>query len=66
MTSEVCNVFLRPELSFLVVVGVGRCEVLTIIMTLNVIVCLHDKIFGVIRKNELHYEPGQVGGKDCE
>ena len=33
---------------------------MTIIMTLNIIVCVHDKIFCVIRKNELHYEPGQA------
>ena len=43
--------------------GGGRCEVLTIIMTLNIIVCVPDKIFCVIRKNELYYEPGQ-GGED--
>ena len=38
---------------------------LTIITTLNIIVCVDDKIFCVIRKNELLYEPGQarLGGK---
>ena len=48
----------------LIMGGVGRWEVLTKILTLNIIVCVHDKIFCVIRKNELQYEPGQGGEKD--
>ena len=39
---------------------------LTIIMTLNIIVCVPDKIFCVIRKNELYYEPGQGGERRSE
>ena len=33
---------------------------MTKILTLNIIVCVDDKIFCVIRKNELHYDPGQA------
>ena len=57
------NVFLLDQSCHLIMEGGGRCEVLTIIMTLNIIVCVPDKIFCVIRKNELYYEPGQGGGK---
>ena len=41
-----------------------------IMMTLSIIVftttSLHDKIVCVIRKNELHYQPGQGGRRETE